>query len=197
MFAYLRDNAEKSDRKMLLFSVACCRRKMLDAPVASQERHRRAIETIERHADGLATAKQMYQACNEIPTRDGGRRSQLVLAVGRFGGGVGARLAADHLADGGTLSPLACHFIRDVVGNPFRPVPVTSAWLTPTVLSLAQATYVYRGVPAGTLDSTRLAALADALEEAGCDNADILSHLRQPGEHVRGCWVVDLLLGKE
>ena len=49
----------------------------------------------------------------------------------------------------------------------------------------------------GTLDPDRLAILADALEDAGCDNADILNHCRQPGEHVRGCWVVDLVLGKE
>jgi hypothetical protein len=39
--------------------------------------------------------------------------------------------------------------------------------------------------------------LADALEEAGCDNADVLDHCRKPGEHVRGCWVIDHLLGKE
>jgi hypothetical protein len=48
-----------------------------------------------------------------------------------------------------------------------------------------------------TLDPDRLAILADALEDAGCDNTDILSHLRGQGPHVRGCWVVDLLLGKE
>ena len=52
-------------------------------------------------------------------------------------------------------------------------------------------------MPAGTLDNTRLAVLADALEEAGCTEADILGHLRGPGPHVRGCWVVDLILGKE
>jgi hypothetical protein len=50
---------------------------------------------------------------------------------------------------------------------------------------------------AGTLDTSRLAVLADALEDAGCDRADILGHLRGPGPHVRGCWAVDLLLGKE
>ena len=43
----------------------------------------------------------------------------------------------------------------------------------------------------------RLAVLFDALEEAGCDDAEILNHLRSPGPHVRGCWAVDLLLGKE
>jgi hypothetical protein len=52
-------------------------------------------------------------------------------------------------------------------------------------------------LPAGTLDSARLAVLTDALEEAGCDNADLLAHLHSNGPHVRGCWVVDLILGKE
>jgi hypothetical protein len=65
------------------------------------------------------------------------------------------------------------------------------------LVALAQAAYDQRELPAGTLDPTRLAVLADALEEAGCDQADLLSHLRDPGPHVRGCWVIDLLLGKE
>ena len=64
------------------------------------------------------------------------------------------------------------------------------------MLSLAQAAYEDRSLPAGTLDPTRLALLADALEEVGCDNADLLSHLRGPGRHVRGCWPVDLLTGR-
>jgi hypothetical protein len=84
----------------------------------------------------------------------------------------------------------------DIFGNPFRPVNVSSSWLTPDVLTLAQAAYDDRTLPAGTLEPTRLALLADALEEAGCDNAEILGHLRGEGPHVRGCWVVDLLLGK-
>jgi hypothetical protein len=64
------------------------------------------------------------------------------------------------------------------------------------VLALAQAAYDERELPAGTLDTTRLAVLADAVEEAGCDQADLLAHLRGPGPHVRGCWTVDLLLGQ-
>ena len=87
--------------------------------------------------------------------------------------------------------------MRDVVGNPFRPQRLDPALRNPTVLAMAQAAYQERLLPSGELDRTRLAILADALEEAGCDNADILNHLRQPGEHVRGCWVVDLVLGKE
>ena len=64
------------------------------------------------------------------------------------------------------------------------------SWLTPTVQSIAAAIDQDRAFD-------RLPILADALEEAGCTNADVLLHCRQPGEHVRGCWVVDLVLGKK
>jgi hypothetical protein len=90
-----------------------------------------------------------------------------------------------------------CDLLRDIFGNPFRPVTVSPAWQTPQVAALAQAAYDERELPAGTLDLARLAVLADALEEAGCDQADLLGHLRGPGPHVRGCWAVDLVLGKE
>jgi hypothetical protein len=88
-------------------------------------------------------------------------------------------------------------FINDIVGNPFRPISIDPTWLTPTVLGLAQSAYDNRILTAGMLDPLRLHILADALEEAGCDNTDILAHCRQAGEHVRGCWLVDLLLGKK
>jgi hypothetical protein len=90
---------------------------------------------------------------------------------------------------------VAC-LIRDIFGNPFNPVTLDCTCLTPTVTSLATAAYEDRTMPSGELDAARLAVLADALEEAGCDNADILNHLRGPGQHVRGCWVVDLILRK-
>jgi hypothetical protein len=86
--------------------------------------------------------------------------------------------------------------LRDVIGNPFRPVTISPGWLTPDVTTLAQAAYDER-LPSGTLDLDRLAVLSDALEDAGCDSVDLLGHLRSPGPHVRGCWVVDLLLGKK
>jgi hypothetical protein len=79
--------------------------------------------------------------------------------------------------------------VRDVFGNPFRRVGVEPAWLTPDVRALAQALYAGR-------EFERLPILADALEDAGCTAQAILDHLRGPGEHVRGCWVLDLLLGK-
>jgi hypothetical protein len=82
--------------------------------------------------------------------------------------------------------------LREICGYPFRPVTVNPAWLSwhdGLLVSMAQQMYDAR-------DFADMPILGDALEEAGCDNADILNHCRQPGEHVRGCWVVDLILGK-
>jgi hypothetical protein len=87
--------------------------------------------------------------------------------------------------------------VRDIFGNPFRPVSMVAGWLIPTVQALGQAAYDNRILPAGTLKPDRLAVLADALEDVGCDNAILLTHLREPGPHVRGCWAVDLILGEE
>jgi hypothetical protein len=80
--------------------------------------------------------------------------------------------------------------LRDIFGNPFRPVTVDPAWLTSTVTALARQMYESR-------DFTPMPILTDALQDAGCDHADILGHCRSDGPHVRGCWVVDLVLGKE
>lgn len=82
--------------------------------------------------------------------------------------------------------------VRCIFGPISHPTSLDPAWLSwndGTVRKLAQASYDERAFD-------HLPILADALEEAGCTDADILSHCRQPGEHVRGCWVVDLLLGK-
>ena len=92
-----------------------------------------------------------------------------------------------------------CQLILEIIGSPFRPVTLDPAILAghdTTVVRLAQAAYDERHLPAGTLDNGRLAVLADALEEAGCTDQDILGHLRGSGPHVRGCWAVDLILGK-
>lgn len=90
--------------------------------------------------------------------------------------------------------------VREIAGNPFCPISISSsilAWNDGIVVRLAQAAYDERILPAGTLDNTRLLILADALEEAGCTDEQILAHLRGGGEHYRGCWVIDLLLGKK
>jgi hypothetical protein len=86
---------------------------------------------------------------------------------------------------------------RDLFGSPFRPLLLDPSWLTPEVLSLAKASYEERIMPQGHLDPQRLAVLADALEEVGCADEGILGHLRSAGPHVRGCHVVDAVLGRE
>jgi hypothetical protein len=90
--------------------------------------------------------------------------------------------------DDSTLSNF-CHLIRDIFGNPFRPILFDSSWLTSTATALAQQMYDSR-------DFSAMPILADALQDAGCDSADILNHCRQPGEHTRGCWVVDQVTGR-
>jgi hypothetical protein len=95
---------------------------------------------------------------------------------------------------------IQCDLIRCIFSNPFRPVSLDPAWLSRNgrlVPRLAGAAYDDRILPAGTLDVGRLAVLADALEDAGCNEAELLGHLREPGPHVRGCWAIDLLLDRE
>jgi hypothetical protein len=95
----------------------------------------------------------------------------------------------------GNWPPLASgiSIVRDIFGNPFRSSPPLSrsvlTWNDGVVRRITQGIYDDRAFD-------RLPILADALEESGCDNTDILNHCRQPGEHVRGCWIVDLCLGK-
>jgi len=86
---------------------------------------------------------------------------------------------------------LSCHcvLLRDIIGNPFRPVQADPRWLTPEVVALAQAIYEQR-----TFD--RMPQLAALLRGAGCDHQEILDHLSGPGPHARGCWALDLLTGR-
>jgi hypothetical protein len=85
---------------------------------------------------------------------------------------------------------MKAHRLRAIFGNPFRPITLKPAWLTSSVVTLARQMYDGR-------DFSPMPILADALQDAGCDNEDILNHCRQPGEHVRGCFVVDLVLEKK
>jgi hypothetical protein len=80
--------------------------------------------------------------------------------------------------------------VRDIFGNPFRPITLDPSLVTPAVTSLATTIYDDRRFD-------RMPELADALEETGCAQTEILEHCRELGPHVRGCWVIDLLLGKE
>jgi hypothetical protein len=82
------------------------------------------------------------------------------------------------------------HLARDVFGNPFRCVRVDPSWLSPNVREMS--THIYEANDFGVMPM-----LADALQEAGCDHDDILNHCREGGPHVRGCWVIDELLGRQ
>jgi hypothetical protein len=82
------------------------------------------------------------------------------------------------------------NLLRDIFGNPFRPVTLDPRWLSSTVLDLAHTLYDER-----VFD--RMPILADALMDAGCDSEEIINHCRGTGPHARGCWVVDLILRKE
>jgi hypothetical protein len=100
-------------------------------------------------------------------------------------------LVAEHLDDLRRPAILLSNVFRDIFGNPFRPVTVSPAWRTDTAIALARQMYESR-------DFSAMPILADALQDAGCDSEDILNHCRDANAtHVRGCWVVDLVLGKE
>jgi hypothetical protein len=89
-----------------------------------------------------------------------------------------------------TVIPAFANLVREIFGNPFRPAALDPAWLTSDVLALARGIYEERAFD-------RMPILADALQDAGCTNDDILIHCRDTKQvHVRGCWVLDLLLGK-
>jgi hypothetical protein len=103
---------------------------------------------------------------------------------------VHAIAAPNGLADGAGERQAQVRLMRCIFGNPFRPISFESRRLGCPAVSLAQSIYDDRALD-------RLLELAQALEKAGCHDAEILAHCRRPGPHVRGCWVVDLLLGKE
>jgi hypothetical protein len=99
----------------------------------------------------------------------------------------------------GVYAPLP-DLLREVVGNPFRPLPPLHpsvlTWNGDAVVPLARAIDDEQAGPAGMLDNARLAVLADALEEAGCVDTGLLAHLRSPGPHVHGCFAVDAVSGR-
>jgi hypothetical protein len=96
--------------------------------------------------------------------------------------------------------PRQAALARCIFGNLWQSPPAElGPWLTwnsGVVRQLAEGAYQERRLPAGILGRARLEVLADALEEAGCTNSAMLTHCRQGGKHVRGCFVVDLLVAK-
>jgi hypothetical protein len=177
----------------------------------------RAVEAVERYADGQAGGAELVAAltgaaaaAKEAPHYDPVPATAAVELVLAALAGRGPAAPEDALGDlaralvaawprwGGGSEP--CDVLRCTFGNPFRPAPVPDpawrAWGGGSVVKLAHAAYDHRFLPWGLLDNVRLAVLADALEEAGCADEGALRHLRSGGEHIRGCHALELLLGR-
>ena len=199
----LRDRV--SERKLRLFAASVFRRLSRLLPDSCQQQ---AVAVLEQIAEGTATAQARRSAGRDarhaIPPDGPDAAGDLHYAALMLYREFASSSLAVHAAHAGAAASFGdfaegeahCHALREVVGNPFRPVILDTEWLTPTVTSLAEATYQERILPAGELDPPRLAVLSDALEEAGCTDAALLEHLRSPGPHVRGCWALDLVLSK-
>jgi hypothetical protein len=207
MLHFLRGKA--SNRKLRLFAVACCRHLM--RPWPSPPEYDKYLEWAELFADGEAGADDLAVVGGEVadyvedyapdwwtgiargiacavrlPAADPSGLRPATLQVLRYDRFPGEDRSGEEREEFAAQAAL----LRELVGRlPFRPVPIDPAWLTPAVIALAQGIYNERAFD-------RLPALADALEEAGCDNADILDHCRGPGPHVLGCWMLDLLLNE-
>jgi hypothetical protein len=173
MLEFLRGTV--SERKLLLITAACCRHAWWCC--LTSRRCTEALKRAERDADNSSLSEKELRRTNS-------KLSAIAASSG-------------YLINTDEGRAIVIRLGRDIVGNPFRPVPIEPAWVTVTVTNLAATAYEERAMPRGGLGSARLAVLSDALEEAGCDNAKILAHCRGPGPHVRGCWVVDLILGKK
>jgi hypothetical protein len=204
-----------SDRKWRLFAVACARQVL---PLLTEDWHVRAVELAEQLADGLIPPETATEFREQAPVCSDPTPWVVFryLAVGQIlGVPEGTNEEADEFvqsvashaslfATSGVLGPSAfpvgkdrlsyqnpyhCEAVRDIFGNPFRPVAFDPAWRTDTAVSVAKQMY-------GSRDFGAMPILADALQDAGCTSDDILSHCRGDGPHVRGCWVEDLVLGK-
>jgi hypothetical protein len=153
---------------------------------------------VQSRADYFA-ALAMCWAVRSLPDNVMGAAWHASTAVGRralAAAGKARGLRAVRLAAEAEEFAAQCHLLRDIMGNPFRPlqpIPLAVlAWDGGVAVKLAARIYEERD-----FSRESMGVLADAVEEAGCQDADILGHLRSPGPHVRGCWAVDLLLGKE
>lgn len=205
MLATVRRTLFCSERKLRLFLVACCRLGWYFLPEPTD---RMAVEVAERFADGLATPEELQAARDHVtravsrsalaPSRglwrtvESSSHHAYFETMSRFGAqGADSNQASLAVAK---EYQLQAALVRELFGPlPFRRVAIDPAWLAwndGEVVSLAEAIYSERAFE-------RMPILADALEDAGCTNTEVIDHLRSRGSHVRGCWVLDLILGKE
>jgi hypothetical protein len=186
-----------SDRKLRLFACACVRSGW---HVLHDDRHRQAVEATEAYADGIgkksdlkAVRLAVTAARRDLRVRLNGTSThphdfsehELSYAVSDLASEQNFLRVVNEVLFG--MEPHT--LLRDIVGNPFRPVAFDPRWRSADAVGLARGIYDERAFD-------RLPLLADALMDAGCDHEQVLGHCRSEGPHVRGCWVVDLVLGK-
>ena len=180
------------DRKARLFACGLARSVW---PLLGDERSHRAVIVSEKHADGLASDQELRIAHECGSQCVSGLASELAMCSTEYlawDAAVLAILAIEDIVAGKDHLQKFVHpipLLRDIFGNPFRPLTTDPNWLTSTVVAIARGVYDERAF-------YRLPLLADSLQDAGCEYAQILDHCRGPGPHVRGCWVIDQLLGK-
>jgi hypothetical protein len=173
MLEFLRD--QPRERKLRLLAAACWR---LHSFELLERRDRAAVEAREMYADELVSKEDLHVAW---------QRAKGVARIAALFHGYDAALSTfSTTGDSVERSSL----IRCIFGNRFHNVSLDRTCLTNTVTTLASAIYTERAFD-------RLPILADALEDGGCTDAEILNHCRAPGLHARGCWVVDLLLRRQ
>jgi hypothetical protein len=191
---------QASARKLRLFCCSCVRR--VWNQLADSEVFRRAVEVTEGFVEGRMTLNELTAAERDAQNAVGNtsrKRYAQRAAAWCASEPMDAASIARSVAEGSLQGSRKAHqrerlaqasLLRDIFGNPFRPVAFAPAWRTEAVVALASQMY-------GSREFANMPILADALEDAGCDNDDVLAHCRDPkGGHVRGCWVVDLVLGK-
>ncbi|MFO0925830.1 MAG: hypothetical protein U0736_02190 [Gemmataceae bacterium] len=192
----------RGDRKLRLLACAFARRVWDRLPPKA----RQAVEVAEQFADGLVDRPALDAARRGVRTRFAAVDKEFAPNAGAYtafptgcAAAYGACEATFALADGDGRG-WQRDMLRDVIGEPSSRVtvdPELLAWNGGLIRGLAEAAYAERQLPRGILDPLRLRVLADAVEEAGCRDDTLLNHLRQEGAvHVRGCFAVDLLLGK-
>jgi hypothetical protein len=172
-----------SDRKLRLFSCACHHR-VWDR--ITDEGMKSIINMMEQFADGTVT----YDEMNAVYMKSSAGVYEAPLVYGNetaLGDVLGTR---DMSANAEIESAAQAILLRDIFGNPFESAIFEPSRRTLSVVRLCQTIYEERTF-------NKMPDLGDALERAGCRDQVILSHCREQNEHVRGCWVVDLILGKE
>jgi hypothetical protein len=185
-----------SGRKLRLLSVACCR-----GVDTSAVNYRKELEAVERLADGLLTTTECEEALADLhpivatfisayQLLEAATSTEHWNAACYGASKAGIATESQNRSLWQYRNPRYSTYIREVFGNPFRSVVFAPAWRTTDVVALAEGIYQERAFD-------RMPILADALQDAGCNNEDILNHCRQAGEHIRGCWVIDLLTGRK